>query len=227
MDTRLVASREGISSPGVAAPSRQIRPVWTDRSPLLIDAYALAAAAHGTQRRASDGRYFLQHVVEVAELLQRAGCDDELVAVGLLHDAVERGTLGEDELQAKMGASICALVLTLSEDPKIASFDRRKARLRHQVESGGGLAATVYAADKLSDIRGLRRGIGIYGDQLDYRLGTSVGSMIAHYRESVEMVESVRPGSVFLPALRLELERLQANHSSFEGDRGNRFTGGC
>ena len=35
--------------------------------------------------------------------------------------------------------------------------------------------------------------------------------MTAHYRESVEMIESVRPGSVFLPALRLELERLEAD----------------
>jgi hypothetical protein len=32
--------------------------------------------------------------------------------------------------------------------------------------------------------------------------------MTDHYRESVEMVESVRPGSVFLPDLRRELREL-------------------
>jgi hypothetical protein len=187
---------------------RLIRPAWIDRSRFLTDAYGLAAAAHGDHRRPSDGRYFLEHVVEVGELLDDAGFGDELVAVGLLHDTVERGTLSEKDLRQAMGASICFLVMTLSENPKIASFDRRKAGLRRQVESGGRLAVTVYAADKLSDIRGLRRGIGIYGDALEERLGTSVGSMAAHYRESVEMVESVRPGSIFLPALRLELESL-------------------
>lgn len=209
MDTRLVASREYVRSTGGAASVRHVPPVWINRSRLLLDAYALAAVAHGEQRRPSDGRYFMEHVAEVGELLHDAGFDDELVAVGLLHDTVERGTLSAKELRDEMGTSICSLVMTLSEDPGIASFDRRKARLRRQVESGGELAATVYAADKLSDIRGLRRGIEIYGAGLDCRLGTSVASMTAHYRESVEMVEAVRPGSAFLPALRSELDRLQ------------------
>ena len=94
----------------------------------------------------------------------RAGFDDELVAVGLLHDAVERGTLSEEELRDEMGASISSLVLILSEDPAIESFDRRKAGLRDQVAAAGGWAVTVYAADKLSDILGLRRGIETAGE---------------------------------------------------------------
>ncbi len=203
-----MANCRSIDATGVAAPLRPRPPAWTGCSRILIDAYALAAAAHEGRRRPSDGCCFLEHVVEVGELLHEAGFDDELVAVGLLHDAVERGTLDEKTLRDEMGASICSLVMTLSEDSRIASFDWRKAGLRRQVESAGGLAVTVYAADKLSDIRGLRRGIEIYGDALDERLGTSVSAMAAHYRESVEMVESVRPGSTFLPALRLELERL-------------------
>jgi (p)ppGpp synthase/HD superfamily hydrolase len=195
-----------------AIPNRSGRdpPEWITDSGRLAAAYSLAQASHGEQRRASDGRYFLEHVVEVAGLLHRAGFDDELVAVGLLHDAVERGTLSRQALRGQMGASIASLVLALSEDAEIASFDWRKAGLRRQVERAGGLAVTVYAADKLSDIRGLRRGIEIDGDGLAERLGTSVASMTAHYRESVEMIESVKPGSVFLPALRLELARLEA-----------------
>jgi hypothetical protein len=175
-------------------------------------------AAHGEQRRPSDGRYFLDHVVEVAELLQRAGFDDELVAVGLLHDAVERGTLSEEELRDEMGESISSLVLILSEDPGIESFDRRKAGLRDQVAAAGGWAVTVYAADKLSDIHGLRRGVETAGEGIEGRIGTSVASMTAHYGKSVEMIESLRPGSAFLPALRLEMERLEAD--VFGGSNG-------
>jgi hypothetical protein len=144
-------------------------------------------------------------------MLHEAGFDDELVALGLLHDAVERGTLSEGELRVRMGASITSLVLSLSEDSRIESFEWRKAGLRHQVERAGALAVTVYAADKLSDIYGLRAGIEIYGDALEERLGTSVASMTAHYRKSVEMIGSGRTRSVFLPALRRELERLEAD----------------
>jgi hypothetical protein len=207
-DPRIVAVSDRNGSLAVAGHSGPRPPKWIAKSPRLADAYSLADRAHGQQRRASPGRYFLEHVVEVADLLRRAGFDDELVAVGLLHDAVERGTLGEPELRERMGASITALVLTLSEDSKLAPFERRKAGLRRQVESGGSLAVTVYAADKLSDIRGLRRGIATYGDALEQRLGTSVASMTAHYRESLEMIESVSPGSVFVPALRVEMARL-------------------
>lgn len=186
-----------------------VPPQWIGDSPLLAYAYSLAASAHGGQRRASDERLFLDHVVEVAELLNDAGFDEELVAVGLLHDAVERGTLTEGELRGAMGANICSLVLTLSEDARIASFDWRKEGLRRQIENSGGLAVTVYAADKLSDIRGLCRGIEFCPDGLEERLGTGIMSMVDHYRESVAMIETVRPGSVFLPALRVEMEHLE------------------
>ena len=211
MDTRSVAGREFIDSTDMAASVRDLPPVWTCRSPLLAEAYSLAAAAHGSQRRATDGRYFLDHVVAVAGMLHQAGFDDELVAVGLLHDAVERGTLSEEQLEDAMGASISSLVRILSEDASITSFDQRKAGLRHQVENAGGRAVTVYAADKLSDVPGLRRGIENDVDALEERMGTDVASMTAHYRESVEMIESVRPDSAFLPALRLELERLETD----------------
>ncbi len=76
------------------------------------------------------------------------------------------------------------------------------------MRAGGGLAITVFAADKLSDIVGLRRGLQRYGDVIEDRMGTTVAGMAGHYRESVELIESVRPGSAFLPALRVQLDRL-------------------
>lgn len=71
-------------------------------------------------------------------------------------------------------------------------------------------AITVFAADKLSDIAGLRRGIGVSHEAAEGRMGTSVVSMADHYRDSVEMIAEVRPGSAFLSALRLELGRLDS-----------------
>jgi len=184
-------------------------PDWITESQLLERAYSLAESAHRSQTRPTDGRPFLNHAVEVATFLHEAAFDDELVAVGLLHDAVERGSLDEEELYAQMGDGIGSLVMTLSEDPTIDSFEERKAALRNQVRAGGGLAITVFAADKLSDIVGLRRGIQRYGDDVvQERMGTTVTGMAGHYRESVELIESVRPGSAFLPALRVQLDRL-------------------
>jgi hypothetical protein len=174
----------------------------------LAQAYSLAESAHRSQRRPTDGRPFLDHATEVATFLHEAAFDDELVAVGLLHDAVERGTLSEETLRSEMSEAIASLVLALTEDATIDSFDERKAALRDQVRGAGGLAVTVFAADKLSDIVGLRRGIQKFGEEIEKRMGTSVMSMAGHYRESVELIELARPGSAFLPALRVQLDRL-------------------
>lgn len=185
-------------------------PQWISKSALLADAFLLAKRAHGAQRRPSDGKLFLEHVAEVAGLLKRLEFDEELVAVGLLHDSVERGTLGEVELRREMGDSIGWLVMALSENPAIESFEERKAALRDQVAVAGGRAVTVFAADKLSDIAGLRRGIAKSREAAEARMETTVASLISHYRDSVGMIASVRPGSAFLSALRLELGRLES-----------------
>jgi hypothetical protein len=206
----MVRIRDGqaLSSPepGIEAPA--VPPDWISESPALETAYSLAESAHRSQTRPTDGRAFLDHAVEVATFLHEAAFDEDLVAVGLLHDAVERGTLSEEELRAEMGEEIATLVMTLTEDPTIDSFEERKASLRDQVRAGGGLAITVFAADKLSDIVGLRRGLQRFGDVVEKRMGTTVAGMAGHYRESVELIESVRPGSAFLPALRVQLDRL-------------------
>ena len=179
-------------------------------SEYLRDAFDLAARAHGSERRPSDGRLFLEHVSEVAGLLHRLAFDEDLIAVGLLHDSVERGTLEESELRSEMGDSIAWLVMVLSEDQRIESFEARKAALRTQVAAAGARAVTVFAADKLSDIAGLRRGIEASPEGAEERMGTSVASMADHYRDSVQMISEVRPGSAFLSALRLELDRLDS-----------------
>jgi guanosine-3',5'-bis(diphosphate) 3'-pyrophosphohydrolase len=184
-------------------------PEWVITSPLLSEAFSLAAAAHQADRRPSDGRFFLEHVTEVAGLLQQVAFDEELVAVGLLHDSVERGRLTEPDLRESMGDSICDLVMILSEDPAIESFEERKAALREQIASAGRRAVTVFAADKLSDIAGLRRAIEASRDNAEAGMGTDVASIAAHYRDSVQMIASVQPGSAFLSALQREVGQLE------------------
>lgn len=185
---------------------------WVTEDPILVKAYRLAESAHRGQMRASDGRPFLDHVTEVATLLRQAGHDPELICVGLLHDSVERGTLTEQTLRSEMGEAIAAPVMALSEDPSIESFTARKAALRDQVSVAGDRALTVFAADKLSDVRGLRRGLRTYGlDALEARLGTPAISMARHYEDSVEVVRSAGLESSFLPLLEDEVERMRAD----------------
>jgi HD domain len=186
------------------------RPAWIDSS-LLRHAYDLATAAHGSERRPSDGRLFVDHVVEVATLLHDAGFDDKMVAAGLLHDAVERGTLSEGELRVEMGGYICAFVLVLTEDPTIADFDLRKSMLRERVRLAGDPTVSVFAADKLSDANGLVQ--AVEAGTIDPATDATVAALMRHYRASTEVIEAANPGCVFLPPLRSQLQVL----ASLEG----------
>lgn len=188
--------------------SKSAPPAWIASSSRLVTAFSLAEMAHGLQRRASDGHLFLEHVLEVATLLRRKGADDDLLAAALLHDSVERGTLSEPELRSAMGEDIGSLVMALSEDASIEQFDRRKTALREQVVAAGDRALTVFAADKLSCIKGLRRGIEADAKATEKRTGSSLVHLVNHYRDSVETIAVIDPKSPFLPALHSEFDRL-------------------
>ncbi len=146
--------------------------------------------------------------MEVGDLLHAAGFDERLVAAGLLHDAVERGQLSEADLRAEIDDDICVLVMALTEDATIEPFGRRKEALREQVRGGGTRAVTIFAADKLSDIRGLARGVVRSEDSIEARMGTSVEAMTRHYEDSVRTIETTHPSCHFIPELRAELDAL-------------------
>ena len=129
--------------------------------------------------------------------------------MGLLHDSVERGTLSEAELRNEMGEAIGWLVMALSEDPLVEPFEQRKTALREQVVAAGDGAMTVFAADKLSCIMGLRRGIEADVKAVEKRTGSRLRPLVDHYRDSIETVASADPELTFLPALRSEFERLE------------------
>lgn len=61
-------------------------------SPLVAKAYALAVKAHSGVKRVS-GEVYINHPLRVARNLQKAGFNHEVVAVALLHDAVEDSPL--------------------------------------------------------------------------------------------------------------------------------------
>lgn len=48
-------------------------------------------------------------------------------------------------------------MLAVSDDDRITGYAKRKAALRQQVAGGGEEALTLFAADKLSKLRELRR----------------------------------------------------------------------
>lgn len=127
------------------------------RLPGTRPALQYALQLHAGQKRA-DGAPFIAHPIEVAQLLHEAGAAEHVVAAGLLHDTIEKTDASASEIHVRFGPEITSLVLTVTEDRRIADYRARKAALRKQVARAGDDALMLFAADKVSKARELQLG---------------------------------------------------------------------
>jgi len=131
-------------------------PPFVAGRPLTRAALAWARQLHGGQVRDMDHAPFILHPLEVGALLSGRRFDDEVVAAGLLHDAVEDTGAGVEDIRLRFGDRVARIVAELTENRAIADYGERKAALRAQVADAGADAHAVYAADKVVEARELR-----------------------------------------------------------------------
>lgn len=152
----------------------------------------------------------------MSRLLREAGCSEELVAAGLLHDVVEDTDVSLEELADRFGPGVADLVGAVSDDGGIADYRQRKHALRERVREEGGDAAVLFAADKISKARELRdlvtRGGAPPGGR--YRLHEVERLRLEHYEQSLAMLRDVAPRHALVVALARELARCRR---SFRG----------
>jgi (p)ppGpp synthase/HD superfamily hydrolase len=173
--------------------------------PRARDAWAYAERLHGEQRRESDEAPFILHPLEVASLLRNTGHSEAAVTAGILHDTVEDTEASTDDIRARFGDDVAALVAAMTEDATIESYEDRKAALRRQVAEFGQEATAVYAADKVAKVRELRaRATG------DASVLEREHRRLDHYHRSLAMLEHADPEHPLVRQLRFELEALQA-----------------
>jgi (p)ppGpp synthase/HD superfamily hydrolase len=179
------------------------------RLPLTLAATGFAERAHAGQLR-GDGTPFIRHPLEVASLLHRSGAPDQVIAAGVLHDVIEKTNVTVGELTRRFGLAIARLVLAVTDDEEIAVYADRKAALCRQVATAGHEALAIFAADKLSKLRELRREAA--ADRAPG--GTSVwmherrARRLRHYRHSLAMLQERVPESPLVHQLAAELGAL-------------------
>jgi HD domain len=95
-------------------------PTFLRTLPLEREALAFAERVHGGQRRESDQAACVLHPIEFAALLHNIGDAEAVVAAGILHETIEATETGPDEIRARFGDAVGALVEALTEDASIA-----------------------------------------------------------------------------------------------------------
>ncbi len=182
-----------------------------ERSELVREALALANDAHAGQiRNGSGGMPYLDHPLAVAELLEEHGYGEVVLASALLHDVVEESETGVEEIRADFGEQVGDLVAALTDEEKIQPYERRKDAHRDQVAAAGPQALAIYGADKLANIRALRRVYASEGEAVGEQLKAPLDVKVAVWDADLLLLQRATPELGFLTELEAQLEGLRA-----------------
>jgi len=121
----------------------------------LLTALHFAADKHRDQRRKSrEACPYINHPIEVAEILSRVGGVTDLATLqaAILHDTIEDTQTTAEELEGRFGAEVRRLVEEVSDDQSLPKAERK----RLQIECAPDLspkAKLIKIADKISNVR--------------------------------------------------------------------------
>lgn len=158
----------------------------------------LLGCAREFARQAYDDEGELAHPFEVSQIVESTRAPDDLIAAAVLHDILEETDVKPEQLASAFGSRITALVCTLTEDEMIQPYRARKADLRTRACSAGPDVALIFVADKISNVRRMRRGQKQFKER-----------KVAHYRATLELMRAEQPGLPLLDQLDRELAALQ------------------
>lgn len=188
---------------GIDAVASQSKPIR--------EAFEVAQKAHAGQvRSGSGGMPYIDHPVAVTELLAGHGYDETVLAAALLHDVVEDSELSIDDVAARFGSPVAELVETLTDDEEIEPYERRKEEHRRRVAEAGGDALAIYGADKLTNVRALRRAYADEGEAAGEEFKVPLDAKEGIWTADLEMLKREAPRLPFLPDLEAELTKLSA-----------------
>jgi GTP diphosphokinase / guanosine-3',5'-bis(diphosphate) 3'-diphosphatase len=121
----------------------------------FIEAASFSARKHvGQRRKGNDAAPYINHPLEVANLLTNVGKveDFDVLIAAVLHDTVEDTETTAEEIAEKFGGTVCGYVLEVTDDKSLPKAERKQKQIEHAPHLSHG-AKLVKLADKISNIR--------------------------------------------------------------------------
>lgn len=186
---------------------------------MLTERYAQAVAyalqVHASQLRRGTNVPYASHLLGVSSLVLEAGGDQDLAIAALLHDSAEDhgGERRLEEIAARFGDRVAAIVRECSDwlpQPGVAKPPWQERKLAHleRLRSASADSLTVWAADKVNNVRALvvdieRTGVAEMG-----KFHAPPDRVLWYYRANLELLDNAGVSEALLVPLRDAVGRL-------------------
>jgi len=127
-----------------------------------------ATKAHKGQKRKIEDIDMIFHPFTVGMLLQRNGCEEEVVAAGILHDVVEDTSYTFEDIEEELGEKVKSFVYDASEPDKSLSWEERKKHTIEHIKGAPLGSKLIVACDKINNLEDLYESIQKYGEEKSY-----------------------------------------------------------
>jgi guanosine-3',5'-bis(diphosphate) 3'-pyrophosphohydrolase len=119
----------------------------------IMKAVRTASLWHVKQRRkGAAGEPYVNHLIEVADLVAATGASEDVICAALLHDAIEDQGIAAAQIADLFGAAVAAMVCEVTDDKTLPKADRKAAQIAAAPHLSAG-AKLVKLADKISNVR--------------------------------------------------------------------------
>ena len=182
----------------------------TDALGSILAAVHFAADKHRDQRRKdAEASPYINHPIEVAELLERVGGITDIATLqgALLHDTIEDTNTTPEELEAVFGKEVRHIVEEVTDDKRLTKEERKRLQIEHAPHVSLK-AKQIKLADKIANVRSVTEAppakwsLARRKEYLDWTEQVVVGlqganpPLEAHYRELLargrEVLDSIK-----------------------------------
>lgn len=134
---------------------------------MLEKAVVFAAKAHRGQRRKGTNLPYIVHPMEVAAIVSGITDDIEVICAAMLHDVIEDcDSVSYVHLEQEFGTKVASLVAMESEDKTKSWQERKQHTIDFLTYEASREMKIIALADKLANIRSLKRDYMKIGDEL-------------------------------------------------------------
>ncbi|WP_367946648.1 HD domain-containing protein [Virgibacillus dokdonensis] len=122
-----------------------------------------ATKAHEGQWRKGSKAPYITHPIRVANILEEAGCSEEVICAGYLHDVVEDTATTIQEIAIQFGKHITSLVCANTEN-KTLPWEKRKQQTIYTLKTLNMEVKQLIIADKLDNLLSIEADLQSFGE---------------------------------------------------------------